>query len=71
MKITKVETSHIPVILLTALTSSENLISGLENGADAYITKPFDENILLKQIENILIQRQRIWDSFSKRFIFV
>lgn len=65
---TQVETSHIPVILLTALASSENLITGLDTGADAYLTKPFDENVLLTQIENILDQRKRIRDSFVKQF---
>jgi YesN/AraC family two-component response regulator len=66
---TQIETSHIPVILLTALSSSENLIAGLDKGADAYLTKPFDENVLVKQIENILQQRQRIKENFSKKFI--
>jgi signal transduction histidine kinase/ligand-binding sensor domain-containing protein/DNA-binding response OmpR family regulator len=66
---TQIETSHIPIILLTALSSSENLISGLDKGADAYLTKPFDENILLKQIENILQQRKRIHENFVNQFI--
>ena len=65
----QVETCHIPVILLTALSSSENLIVGLDKGADAYLTKPFDENILIRQIENILDQRRRIHENFSKQFI--
>ena len=65
---TQIETSHIPVILLTALSSNKNLIAGLDKGADAYITKPFDEDVLLKQIENILKQRQRIRENFSKQF---
>ncbi len=66
---TQIETSHIPVILLTALSSSENLIAGLDKGADAYLTKPFEEEVLLKQIENILEQRKRIQENFSKQFI--
>jgi YesN/AraC family two-component response regulator len=65
----QVETSHIPVILLTALSSSENLIVGLDRGADAYLTKPFDEDVLLKQIENILEQRRRIHKNFSEQFV--
>ncbi|WP_418263707.1 two-component regulator propeller domain-containing protein [Flavobacterium faecale] len=65
----QIETSHIPVILLTALSSSENILVGLDKGADAYVTKPFDENILLKQIENLLEQRKRIHENFSKQFI--
>ncbi|HKJ78892.1 MAG TPA: response regulator, partial [Prolixibacteraceae bacterium] len=66
---TQVETSHIPIILLTALSTTENLIVGLDKGADAYLTKPFDENVLLKQIENILEQRRRIRENFNKTFI--
>lgn len=66
---TQIETSHIPVILLTALSSSENLIAGLDKGADAYLTKPFDEEALLKQIQNILEQRRRIQENFSKQFV--
>ncbi|WP_372775097.1 two-component regulator propeller domain-containing protein [Mangrovibacterium sp.] len=66
---TQLETSHIPVILLTALSSSENLIAGLDKGADAYLTKPFNETILVKQIENVLKQRRLLKDNFSKQFI--
>jgi signal transduction histidine kinase/ligand-binding sensor domain-containing protein/DNA-binding response OmpR family regulator len=47
-------TSHIPLILLTALHSKENVMKGLERGADDYITKPFDLAILQTRIENIL-----------------
>ncbi len=66
---TQLETSHIPIVLLTALSSSENLIAGLDKGADAYLTKPFEEAALKKQIENILQQRKRIQENFSKQFI--
>jgi signal transduction histidine kinase/AraC-like DNA-binding protein len=66
---TQLETSHIPVILLTALSSCENLIAGLDKGADAYLTKPFEENVLFKQIENLLEQRKRLHENFSKQFV--
>ncbi len=65
----RIETSHIPVILLTALSSSENLIAGLDKGADAYLTKPFEKDVLVKQIENILEQRRRMRENFSKQFV--
>jgi YesN/AraC family two-component response regulator len=59
-----VHTSHIPVILLTALNETEKHIDGLKTGADAYIAKPFDENLLIAQIENILISRARVREAF-------
>jgi len=65
----QMETSHIPVILLTALSSTENTTIGLERGADAYISKPFDEDVLLSHIKNLLLQRKRLQSSFTQRFI--
>lgn len=65
----QIETSHIPVILLTALSSAENTSTGLDKGADAYISKPFEEQVLLSQIANLLNQRKRLQESFAKRFV--
>ncbi|WP_321373335.1 two-component regulator propeller domain-containing protein [uncultured Draconibacterium sp.] len=65
----QIETSHIPVILLTALSSAENTSTGLEKGADAYISKPFDEQVLLSQIANLLNQRKRLQENYAQRFI--
>lgn len=62
---TDISTSHIPVVLLTAQTSIEEQISGLEDGADAYVTKPFNMNYLKALVKNLLDARQR----FQKRFI--
>ena len=61
-------TSHIPVILLTAKTSEENQIQGLEHGADDYITKPFNPNILKLRIRNILENRAQLAKKFSSEF---
>ena len=58
-------TSHIPIILLTAKTSEENQIQGLEYGADDYITKPFNSNILKLRIRNILENRLQLAKKFS------
>ncbi len=55
-----IETSHIPIILLTALNERENVISGLEAGANDYIIKPFDFSVLKVRIRNILQSRQHL-----------
>lgn len=53
-----IETSHIPVILLTSLAEREDIIRGFNAGADDYITKPFDIFILNKKIANIIHARK-------------
>ena len=57
---TDVVTNHIPVILLTVRARDKYLEKSLKNGADAYMTKPFDINILQQKIANILDQISRI-----------
>ena len=59
-------TSHIPVILLTAKSLEEHKIDGIETGADDYITKPFNMTYLQKRIENILKQRKQLKERFSR-----
>lgn len=54
------ETSHIPVILLTALSERENIIFGLEAGANDYIIKPFDLSVLKARLRNVIQNRQRL-----------
>ena len=58
-------TSHIPIILLTALDSSENHLKGIECGADAYITKPFSLKLLLARTFKLIEQREKLRDKFS------
>lgn len=55
-----VETSHIPVILLSALNEKENIIFGLEAGASDYIVKPLDIDILRARIRNIILNREQL-----------
>ncbi|MCP4157848.1 MAG: response regulator, partial [bacterium] len=52
--------SHIPIILLTAKVSDESVIAGLETGAEDYITKPFNREILLARIGNLLNLRRQL-----------
>ncbi len=58
------QTSHIPIVLLTALADEESQFSGIEAGADAYISKPFDLKKLVLTIENLLLNRKRIQQKF-------
>ncbi|HLA58878.1 MAG TPA: ATP-binding protein, partial [Puia sp.] len=57
-----IRTSHIPVVLLTAKATQENLISGLSIGADDYLTKPFHPTELLLRIHNLLDRQQKLRD---------
>ena len=61
------ETSHIPVVMLTARQTLDNRLEGLRAGADAYIEKPFSFAHLMTQIETLLLNRQRERESFVKR----
>jgi signal transduction histidine kinase/DNA-binding response OmpR family regulator/Tfp pilus assembly protein PilF len=60
------ETSHIPVIVLTAMASEAHRLSGLKNKADDYITKPFSNNELLARIENLLENRKQLRKKYMK-----
>ena len=62
----KIDTCHIPVIMLTALGEMEHRIEGLETGADSYIAKPFQPRHLRVQIENLLEIRRKMKERFSR-----
>ncbi len=57
-------TSHVPIILLSVQQSPEAKTKGYKTGADAYVTKPFNTNVLLAQVKNLLEQRQRLRELF-------
>jgi DNA-binding response OmpR family regulator len=58
-------TSHIPIVLLTARADTESRITGLEQGADAYLTKPFNKKELTICLHNLLVQRETLRLKFS------
>lgn len=60
-------TSHIPIILLTALSSIEQKIQGFEIGADDYITKPFNAEMLKTRVFNLIENRRKIKELFGKK----
>jgi len=62
---TDLETGHIPVLMLTALSSVENQMEGFETGADDYIVKPFDDRILTARIRNLLESRRKLREKFT------
>lgn len=53
-------TSHIPMVILTALGNTESYLKGLESGADLYLTKPFSYAILIQSIKALLYNREKL-----------
>jgi signal transduction histidine kinase/ligand-binding sensor domain-containing protein/AraC-like DNA-binding protein/AmiR/NasT family two-component response regulator len=62
-----VRTSHIPIIMLTALSDIESRISGLEMGADSYISKPFHPKHLNVRVKKLLNLRQALQTKYSNQ----
>ncbi|MDO7849885.1 response regulator [Hymenobacter sp. M29] len=58
-------TSHIPVVLLTAKSSPDAKLEGLETGADSFLAKPFSPRELLAQVRNLLALRRRVQARFA------
>jgi len=61
------ETSHIPVIMLTAVSDDESKIESMRTGAESYIVKPFNSEILKARVANLLEERRRLQAYWSKR----
>ena len=64
---TDFNTCHIPVVLLTARTAIEHNFEGLKIGADDYITKPFNTNLLISRCNNLVNSRRLLQEKFSKQ----
>ena len=62
-------TSHIPIVLLTARTSIESKLEGLEYGADDYITKPFSATYLKVRVRNLLSQRRKLQNLYRENLM--
>lgn len=62
---TDLRTSHIPIILLTAKADLDSRIEGLEQGADAYLAKPFDHRELQAHLHNLLSLRQQLRNRYA------
>lgn len=60
-------TSHIPFILLTADAKDESKLKGINTGADDYVTKPFNYEILLSRINNLIAQHKSMQETYSRR----
>ncbi len=64
-------TCHIPVILLTAKINEKQIVQGYEYGADAYITKPFNTEVLLSQVKRLIQNRKLIREKYLSRNFMV
>ena len=60
-----IETSHIPVIILSAMAAQPDMVAGLEAGANDYVVKPFDMTILRLRIRNLLQRQRRLQQSIT------
>lgn len=62
-----VNINYLPIILLTARTSEEDNLEGLDTGADAYLMKPFSIELLRKTVLNLIRRRKQLRNAFSGR----
>lgn len=62
-------TAHIPVILLTAKTEDEDKMKGMHSGADAYLTKPFNAQLLKATVFNLIENRRKLQARFAQEII--
>lgn len=59
------DTQAIPIILLTALTAEDKRLKGIDQGADAYLTKPFDAKLLIATCRQLIQQREKLRQSYA------
>ena len=68
---TEIQTSHIPVMMLTAYAMDEQKIKGYECGADSYLSKPFSAKLLLTRLRNLIDNHKRLKSFFGDRTVTV
>lgn len=61
----EVNTSHIPILMLTACSLDEQRVSGLNCGADAYLSKPFNSSVLIAQVKSLIENRRKVRQVFG------
>lgn len=61
----EMSTSHIPVLMLTACSMDEQRVQGYESGADGYVSKPFNADVLRSRVANLIANRRRILDLYD------
>lgn len=66
---TEMQTSHIPVMMLTACSLDEQRISGFDCGADSYIAKPFNPAVFRSRLRNLIANRRRLREFFADRAV--
>lgn len=64
-----IHTNHIPVLILTAKAGEENEIEGLKTGADDYLSKPFNSEILEMRIKRLISSRENLREYFTREFL--
>ena len=65
------QNSDIPIILLTAKATSEDRLSGLTSGADAYLIKPFEKEELMIRLDKLMKVRQTLQKKYSTAFFLI
>ena len=63
---TNTNTNHIPIILLSSMTKDDDIIEGLDSGADVYLTKPFNIDILKRNIAQVIGSRQTMRNKYTR-----
>jgi signal transduction histidine kinase/DNA-binding response OmpR family regulator/ligand-binding sensor domain-containing protein len=64
-----IRTSHIPILFLTAKATEKSKLSGLQTGAEDYLTKPFNKDELILKVKNIILSREKIRQKLRLDFL--